>query len=90
MGLNPIDLYLRSGMIAMPMAFPYVIGCDLAGTVEAIGANVNHLKPGDRVWGSNQGLLGRPGVAAEFAAVDEHWLSLQPLEPLRPGGSNTT
>lgn len=29
---------------------------------------------GDRVWGSNQGLLGRQGAAAEFAAVDEHWL----------------
>ncbi len=72
--LNPIDLYVRSGMVAMPMAFPYVIGCDLAGTVEAVGANVNHLKPGDRVWGSNQGLLGRQGVASEFAAVDEHWL----------------
>ena len=72
--LNPIDLYLRSGLVAMPMSFPYIIGCDLAGTVEAAGANVNRLKPGDRVWGSNQGLLGRQGVAAEYAAVDEHWL----------------
>ena len=35
--LNPIDLYLRSGLVAMPMAFPYIIGCDLAGTVEAVG-----------------------------------------------------
>ena len=32
------------------------------------------FKVGDRVWGSNQGLLGRQGVAAEFAAVDEDWL----------------
>ncbi len=72
--LNPIDLYIRSGAVAMPMSFPYVIGCDLAGTVEAVGANVRHLKPGDRVWGSNQGLLGRQGVAAEYAAIDEHWL----------------
>ena len=74
-GLNPIDLYVRSGAVAMPMAFPYVIGCDLAGTVEAVGpGGMNRLKAGDRVWGSNQGLLGRPGVAAEYAAVDEHWL----------------
>ena len=29
---------------------------------------------GDRVWGSNQGLLGRQGTAAEYAAVDEDWL----------------
>ncbi len=32
--LNPIDLYIRSGLVAMPLAFPYVIACDLAGTVE--------------------------------------------------------
>lgn len=27
-----------------------------------------------RVWGSNQGLLGRQGTFAELAAVDERWL----------------
>ena len=32
------------------------------------------FKPGDRVWGSNQGLLGRQGTFAEYAAVDECWL----------------
>lgn len=73
-GLNPIDLYIRSGLVAMPMSFPYVIGCDLAGTVEKVGPGCTRLRVGDRVWGSNQGLLGRPGVASEFAAVDETWL----------------
>src|SRR5262249_40206821 len=73
-GLNPIDLYIRSGMIAMPLSFPYVIGCDVAGTVEKVGPNCNRLRVGDRVWGSNQGLLGRQGVAAEYAAIDENWL----------------
>jgi NADPH2:quinone reductase len=72
--LNPFDLYLRSGMVAMPMAFPYVIGSDVAGTVESVGSGVTRFKAGDRVWGSNQGLLGRQGVAAEYAAVDERWL----------------
>jgi NADPH2:quinone reductase len=72
--LNPIDLYIRSGLIAFPLAFPYIIGCDLAGTVEEVGAGCTQFKPGDRVWGSNQGLLGRQGVASEFAAVEEHWL----------------
>ena len=72
--LNPIDLYLRSGFIAMPMAFPYVIGCDLAGTVEQTGPGDKRYQVGVRVWGSNQGLLGRQGVTAEYAAVDEEWL----------------
>lgn len=71
--INPIDLYVRSGMVAMPLSFPYVIGSDFCGIVEAVGPNVNHLKPGERVWGSNQGLLGRQGVASEFAAIDEVW-----------------
>jgi len=72
--LNPIDLYLRSGLVAMPIPLPYIIGCDLAGTVEAVGPNVNRVKPGDRVWGSNQGLMGRQGASAEYASVDEKWL----------------
>ncbi len=72
--LNPIDLYIRSGMVAFPLAFPYIIACDLAGTVEQVGPDCKRLKVGDRVWGSNQGLLGRQGVASEFAAVGEEWL----------------
>ncbi len=37
-------------------------------------AGVAGLKVGDRVWGSNQGLLGRPGVACALAAVNAEWL----------------
>ena len=37
--VNPIDTYIRAGAIAMPLPFPFIIGCDLAGTVEAC-ANV--------------------------------------------------
>jgi NADPH2:quinone reductase len=70
--LNPIDLYLRSGMVAMPMAFPYVIGADFAGEVAAVGPETNRFQVGDRVWGSNQGLLGRPGATAEYAVIDEN------------------
>jgi NADPH2:quinone reductase len=72
--LNPIDLYVRSGTVAMPMAFPYIIGADLAGTVDKLGPGASRFRPGDRVWGSNQGLLGRQGVTAEYAAIAEEWL----------------
>ena len=72
--VNPIDTYVRSGTVAMPLPLPYVIGCDLAGEVVAVGAEVAGLAPGVRVWGSNQGLLGRQGTCAELAAVDERWL----------------
>ena len=72
--LNPIDLYLRSGAVPMPMAFPYIIGCDLAGRVEKVGPGTKRFREGDRVWGSNQGLLGRQGACAELASVHEQWL----------------
>lgn len=72
--VNPIDTYIRSGAVAMPLEFPYIIGCDLAGTVAACGGDVKQFKVGDRVWGSNQGLFNRPGTFAEFCAVDETWL----------------
>src|ERR1043166_1013075 len=48
--LNPIDTYLRSGGIKMQLPLPFIVGCDLAGTVAAVGANVKRFKPGDRVW----------------------------------------
>ncbi len=72
--LNPIDTYLRSGAVPMELPFPYVVGCDLAGSVVQTGAEASRFRPGDRVWGSNQGVLGRQGTFAEFACVDEEWL----------------
>jgi NADPH:quinone reductase len=72
--VNPIETYVRSGMVAMPLPVPYVIGCDLAGVVEAVGPQAKQFRPGDRVWGSNQGLAGRQGTFAEYAAVEEQWL----------------
>lgn len=72
--VNPVDTYIRAGTIAMQLPKPFIVGCDLAGVVEAIGPEVTMFKPGDRVWGSNQGLLGRQGTFSEFAAVDQQWL----------------
>lgn len=72
--LNPIDTYIRSGVIPLPIEFPYIPGCDLAGVVEAVGEGACLFQVGDRVWGSNQSLFGRPGTFAEYAAIHEEWL----------------
>lgn len=77
--VNPIDTYIRSGAVAMPIPLPFVVGCDLAGVVEQVGPSARQFKVGDRVWGSNQGLMGRQGTFAEYAAVDENWL--YPIPP---------
>jgi len=72
--VNPIDTYLRNGANYWELPKPFIIGCDLAGTIEAVGPEARRFKVGDRVWGSNQGLMGRQGTFAEYCAVDEQWL----------------
>jgi len=72
--VNPVDTYIRAGKVAMNLPMPYILGCDLAGTITEVGQAVKRYKVGDRVWGSNQGLLGRQGTFAEYAAVQEDWL----------------
>ena len=70
--LNPIDLYIRSGMVAMPHVVSLCHRLRPRGDGRGrSGRACTRFKSGDRVWGSNQGLLGRQGVAAEYAAVDE-------------------
>lgn len=71
--LNPIDLYVRSGMVAMPLPKPFITGSDVAGTIAKVGPGVKRFKIGDRVWGSNQGLLGRQGACAEYVCASEEW-----------------
>ena len=76
--LNPIDLYIRAGTVPMTLPTPFIPGCDFAGVVESVGAGVADLKPGDRVWGSNQGLLGRQGTLAEKITAKREWIYPSP------------
>ena len=46
-GLNYIDVYQRSGLY--PLEFPFVLGLEAAGIVEALGPGVADLRVGDRV-----------------------------------------
>ncbi len=72
--LNPIDIYIRAGTIPASLPRPFITGTDLAGTVLALGPGVQRVQVGQRVWGSNQGLLGRQGTCAEVLAIHEDWL----------------
>jgi NADPH2:quinone reductase len=78
--VNPIDTYIRSGMVQMPLPRPFIVGCDLAGVVEKLGPDATRFPVGTRVWASNQGLLGRQGTFAEYAVVDDCWLHATPDE----------
>lgn len=72
-GVNGLDWKLRQGYVrdAFPLQLPTVLGIELAGVVEAVGAGVTRLRKGDRVMGQ----LGGLGAYAELVAVNEANLS---------------
>jgi NADPH2:quinone reductase len=83
--VNPIDTYIRSGAYPIALPHPFVIGRDMTGTVERVGAGATRFQTGDRVWCNNQGYDGRQGTFAELVAVDEPLLyhlpaSADPIE----------
>lgn len=72
--VNPIDTYVRGGVVAMDLPHPFIPGCDAAGVVESVGPGADRYRVGDRVWTTNQGLLGRQGTFAQRIAVDQKWV----------------
>ncbi len=76
--VNPIDTYIRGGLVPMELPMPFVIGSDLAGEVIEVGEGVSGWTAGDRVWASNQGLLGRQGTSAERVCVAADYLHAVP------------
>lgn len=55
-GVNFLDAYFRSGLYPWPVARDLVPGSEAAGVVEAVGAGVHHVAPGDRVaWAMAHG-----------------------------------
>ncbi|WP_330319364.1 NADP-dependent oxidoreductase [Streptomyces platensis] len=50
-GVNPIDAHVRSGAIPLLGEPPFVVGWDVAGTVEEIASGVTRFAVGDEVFG---------------------------------------
>ncbi|MBN8635598.1 MAG: zinc-binding dehydrogenase [Anaerolineae bacterium] len=68
-GLNPVDYKLARGRHPA-WQYPFILGLDVAGVVDALGAGVVEWAVGDRV--AYHGDLSRPGGLAEFAIVPAH------------------
>src|SRR6202522_4379574 len=49
--VNPIDWKIRSGARQkdFPLSLPAILGKDVSGVVRAVGSDIRHFKPGDRV-----------------------------------------
>ena len=67
--MNPLDVKLRSGALrfVLPLRFPAVLGFDVAGEVDALGAEVASWAEGDRVYGRIDARTG--GTHAELAVI---------------------
>jgi NADPH2:quinone reductase len=77
--VNPLDTKIRAGAAAHAHhPLPAILGLDMAGTVEAVGAGVTRFRRGDEVYGMIGGVGGVQGALAEFAAVDANLLALKP------------
>ncbi len=71
--LRGSPFYARIGGLRTPARS--TLGSDIAGRVEAVGADVTRFRPGDEVYGDN---LGLKGGFAEYAVAPESALAPKP------------
>ena len=64
--VNPADAGVRSGMFGAMVRLPLVLGYDVAGTVEEVGAGVEGFAPGDEVYYAVELMDRRGGANAEY------------------------
>jgi NADPH2:quinone reductase len=69
-GVNPTDVKSRQGNGAK-LPHPQTPNQDGAGIVDAVGANVTHVAPGDRVWVWDAAYKRPDGTAQELAIIPE-------------------
>lgn len=82
--INPLDTKLRSKTIYYPDKLPAILGCDGAGLVESVGADVSRFKVGDAVYFCNGGIGDEPGCYAEYTTVHEDYVAAKPAKLSMP------
>lgn len=77
-GVNPVDTKLRANGVYFPDNMPVILGCDGAGVVEAVGAEVTRFSAGDEVYFCNGGIGQPQGNYAQYTLVDERLAARKP------------
>jgi NADPH:quinone reductase-like Zn-dependent oxidoreductase len=74
-GVGNWDALIREGKIEL-QALPIILGSELSGIVEAIGAQVSGFKPGDEVYGATNEQFA--GAYAEYALASARRMAQKP------------
>jgi NADPH:quinone reductase len=78
-GVNFFDTLIRTGKYRWMPPLPFILGNEMSGRVEAVGAGVTKLKAGDPVFVAGYENGNKGGLYAEYAAVAED--AAWPLPP---------
>ncbi len=73
--INPFDIAVASGMLQFMASVPLTLGTDFAGEVVSVGPGIEHVKPGDAVFGMVA--LGA-GTFAEYTIAKKNEVALKP------------
>lgn len=75
--INPLDYQIRRGDYADYVPLPAVIGHDVSGVVEAVGADVTEFGPGDEVYYTPK-IFGGAGSYTEVHVADVDLVGCKP------------
>lgn len=78
--VNTVDTMIRKMGKDLPLSpdAPAILGMDFAGTIEAVGADVEGYAAGDEVYGCAGGLADLPGTLAEYIVADYKLVAKKP------------
>lgn len=78
--VNTVDTMIRRMGKELPLSPdpPAILGMDFAGTIEAVGDNVDTFSIGDEVYGCAGGLANLPGALAEYMLADVNLIAFKP------------
>lgn len=75
-GVGPWDALIRSGGSGVAQTLPLTLGSDIAGVVDALGANVSEFRIGEEVYGATNAQF--TGGYAEYALASAGMIARKP------------
>lgn len=78
--VNPVDIKIREGYLKdrIPNQFPIIPGWDAAGSITAIGREVNQMQVGDQVYAYCRKPTIQWGTYAEYVSIEAAHVALKP------------